>query len=179
MILSTQSLNQYVIGLAKALDTRGFEIHNSPIAEFDASGLVVFSVSGAVHDREGGKPAEIILEEVWRPLAERRWERREYTYDLIDRPRGRRRALHLHDRDLAESVWGTVVHEHCEEVLGQPTCGHYLGRELPDGYQAIELLVAAWVEPGNLGCSSLTCLDLELILPRATATGRPAPGRGR
>jgi len=35
VILSTQSLNQYVIGLAKALDTRGFEIQAGPIAEFD------------------------------------------------------------------------------------------------------------------------------------------------
>ena len=158
MILSTQSLNQYVIGLAKALDTRGFEIRAGPIAEFDESGLVAFSVTGAIGDGDGGDPAEIILEEVWRPLAERRWERREYTYDLVDRPRGRRRAFHLHDRDLAESVWGTVVHEHCEEVLGQPACGHYLGRELPDGYHGIELLTAAWVEPGDLDCSSLICL---------------------
>jgi hypothetical protein len=30
---------------------------------------------------------------------------------------------------------------------------------LPDGYQAIDFLMAAWVEPGDLGCSSLTCLD--------------------
>jgi len=159
VILSTQSLNQYVIGLAKALGTRGFDIRGGPIAEFDESGLVVFSVTGAIADADGADPAEIILEEVWRPLAERRWERREYTYDLVDRPRGRRRAFHLHDRDLAESVWGTVVHEHCEEVLGQPTCGHYLGRELPDGYHAIELLTAAWVEPGDLDCSALICLD--------------------
>jgi len=158
VILSTQSLNQYVIGLVKALDTRGFEIPAGPIAEFDASGLVVFSMTGVIAERDGEDPTEIILEEVWRPLAERRWERREYTYDLVDRPRRRRRAFHLHDRDLAESVWGTVVHEHCEEILGQPTCGHYLGRELPDGYHAIELLMAAWVEPGDLGCSSLMCL---------------------
>jgi len=159
VILSTQSLNQYVIGLAKALDARGFEIHGGPIAEFDASGLVVFSMTGAIADADGADPAEIILEEVWRPLAERRWERREYTYDLVDRARGRRRAFHLHDRDLSESVWGTVVHEHCEEVLAQPACGHYLGRELPDGYHGIELLTAAWVEPGDLDCSSLICLD--------------------
>jgi hypothetical protein len=107
----------------------------------------------------GGGRTEIILEEIWRPLPERRWERREYTYDLVDGPRGRRRAFHLHDRDLAEMALRTVVHEHCAENIGQPTCLHYLGRELPDGYQAIDLLVAAWVEPGDLGCASLTCLN--------------------
>jgi hypothetical protein len=159
VILSTHSLNQYVIRLAKALDTRGFDVERSPIAEFDESGIVVFSVTGAIGDRGAGDRAEIILEEVWRPLAEHRWERRENTYDLVDRPRRRRRAFHLHDRDLAEAVWGATVHEHCEEVLGQPTCGHYLGRELPDGYLAIELLMAAWVEPGHLDCSSLICLS--------------------
>lgn len=158
MILSTQALNQYVVGLAKALDTRGFEIEGGPVAEFDPTGHVAYSVVGVLDEPDGGR-TEIILDEIWRPLPERRWERREYTYDLVDRPRQRRRAFHLHDRELAEAALRTVVHEHCEERIGQPACPHYLGRELPDGYQAIDLLLAAWLEPGDLGCASLICLD--------------------
>lgn len=158
MILSTQALNQYVVGLAKALDTRGFEIEGGPVAEFDPTGHVAYSVVGVLDEPDGGR-TEIILDEIWRPLPERRWERREYTYDLVDRPRQRRRAFHLHDRELAEAALRTVVHEHCEERIGQPAGPHYLGRELPDGYRAIDLLLAAWLEPGDLGCASLICLD--------------------
>ena len=159
MILSTQSLNQYILGLAKALDTRGFQIQGGPVGEFDSTGHVAYSVVGAFDEPDPGGRTEIILDEIWRALTERRWERREYTYDLVDRPRHRRRAFHLHDRELAETALRTVVHEHCEEVIGRPVCRHYLGRELPDGYQAIDLLVAAWVEPGDLGCASLICLN--------------------
>jgi hypothetical protein len=159
VILSTTSLNQYVIGLAKALETRGFDVEAGPVAEFDAAGHVAYSVVGALDEADDAGRTEISLDEIWHPLPERRWERREYTYDLVDRPRSRRRAFHLHDRELAEAALRTVVHEHCEERIGQPACQHYLGRELPDGYQAIDLLMAAWVEPGDLGCHSLVCLD--------------------
>ena len=159
MILARASLNQYVIGLAKALQTRGFEIPTGPTAEFDDSGDIVFSVRGIAEDIPGTIGAEISLDELWRPLPELRWERDEYTYDLIDLGRNRRRAFHVHDRALARARLRTHVHEHCEEVLGEPLCSHYLGRELPDGYSAIDLLMAAWLEPGPLGCTGLTCLD--------------------
>lgn len=158
MILSTPSLNHHVMGLVKALDTRGFEIEEGPVAEFDPTGHVAYSVVGVL-DEPGGGRTEIILDEIRRPLSERRWERREYTYYFVDRPRQRRRAFHLHDGELAEVALRTVVHEHCDERIGQPACPHYLGRELPDGYLAIDLLLAAWLEPGDLGCASLICLD--------------------
>jgi hypothetical protein len=159
LILARASLNQYVIGLAKALQTRGFDVPTGPTAEFDDSGDIVFSVRGVVEDRPGTIGAEISLAELWRPLPELRWELDEYTYDLIDLGRNRRRAFHVHDRALARARLRTHVHEHCEEVLGEPSCAHYLGRELPDGYTAIDLLMAAWLEPGPLACSALTCLD--------------------
>lgn len=159
MILSTLSLNQYVIGLAKALGTRGFNVEGGPVADFDAAGHVAYSVVGVLDDADDGGRSEISLDEIWHPLPEHRWERREYTYDLVDRPRQRRRPFHLHDRELAEATLRAAVHEHCEEQIGQPACQHYLGRELPDGYQAIDFLMEAWVESGDLGCSSLICLD--------------------
>jgi len=159
VILSTQPLNQYVIGLAKALDTRGFEVAGGPVAEVGATGHVAYSIVGILDEAGAAGRTEISLDEIWRPLSERRWERREYAYDLLDRARRRRRAFHLHDRELSEAALRTVVHEHCEEVLGEAACEHYLGRELPDGYQAIELLMAAWVDPGHLGCAQLVCLE--------------------
>ncbi len=158
MILSGQALGEYVSGLAKSTYSRGFELPANPLIEIDRTGFLSFSISGNRPDAAAAETAEISLDEIWRPLPGQRWERLEYTYDLIDRPRGRRRAFHLHDRDLAEATFGVAVHEHCEEALGEPTCGHYVGRELPHGYLGLELLMAAWVEPGVLGCERLTCL---------------------
>lgn len=159
MILATASLNQYVIGLAKALYTRGFDVPAGPLAEFDDSGYVAIDVTGILVDANGQADAEISLGELWRPLRERRWERDEYTYDLVDHGRRRRRAFHLHDRALSEARLRSQVHEHCEEVTGAATCGHYLGRELPDGFVALDLLLGAWLEPRALGCADLVCLD--------------------
>ena len=121
MILTRISLNQYVIGLAKALYTRGFDIPTGPSAEFDDSGDIAFSVRGVAAE-SGILDAEISLDELWRPLPEARWERDEYTYDLIDLGRNRRRAFHVHDRALARARLRTEVHEHCEEVLGDAPC---------------------------------------------------------
>jgi len=159
VILAAQALAEYVSGLAKATYSRGFELPANPIIEIDRAGSLTFSISGTFPDPAFGEATEVSLDEIWRPLPGPRWERREYTYDLLDRPRRRRRAFHLHDRELAEATFGVSVHEHCEEALGEPTCGHYLGRELPDGYLALELLMAAWVEPGALGCEGLRCLE--------------------
>ena len=158
MILPRASLNQYVIGLAKALHTRGFDLPVGPSAEFDESGDIAFAIRGVVEGPSGSADAEITLDELWQPLPEHRWERSEYTYDLIDHGRGRRRAFHVHDRALAEARLRSRVHEHCEETLGDIACAHYLGRELPDGYVALDLLMAAWLEPDRLGCSELICL---------------------
>jgi hypothetical protein len=163
LILPRAPLNQYVIGLAKALYTRGFEVEG-PVAEFDDSGYIVFSIVGRVSE-PGAGDVSMNLDEAWRPLSARRWERDEYTYDLIDEPRARRRAFHLHDRALAEAALRTHAHEHCEEILGRAECRHYLGREVPDGYAAVDLLMAAWLEPGPLGCSALLCLDSERRRP--------------
>lgn len=119
----------------------------------------MFGVRGVVEDPPGNVDAEISLDELWRPLPELRWERAEYTYDLIDHGRDRRRGFHVHDRALARARLRSHVHEHCEEVLGDVACAHSLGREIPDGYVALDLLLAASLEPGRLGCDALICLD--------------------
>jgi hypothetical protein len=159
LILGRAALNQYVIGLAKALHARGFDLRAGPTAEFDDSGDLVFGVRGVTEGPTGILDAEISLDELWRPLPELRWARDEYAYDLVDHGRNRRRAFHVHDRALARARLRTDVHEHCEEVLGDVACRHYLGRDLPDGYVAVDLLIAAWLEPGRLDCDGLICLD--------------------
>jgi hypothetical protein len=159
VIQTRHALELYITGLAKALYTRGFEIPSHPTAEIDPDGTVAFSIVGAIPEPDSAVTSEIDLDEVWRPAHDDQLRRDAYAYELIDRPRGRRRAFHMHDRDAATALFGTGVHEHCEEVLGHSACDHYLGRELPNGYLAIELLIAAWLEPGQLDCSSLICLD--------------------
>jgi hypothetical protein len=72
VILSTTSLNQYVIGLAKALETRGFDVEAGPVAEFDAAGHVAYSVVGALDEADDAGRTEISLDEIWHPLPERR-----------------------------------------------------------------------------------------------------------
>jgi hypothetical protein len=159
VIESRHYLDLYITGLAKALYTHGFDIASHPIAEIDPDGTIAFSIVGAIPEPGSALAAEIDLDEVWRRDADDRLRRDAYVYELIDRPRGRRRAFHMHDTEVLTPSSGPAVHEHCEEVLGHPDCDHYVGRELPNGYSAIELLVAAWLEPGQLECSSLICLD--------------------
>jgi len=158
LTLSRQGLNQYIVRLAESVYTRGFELPTTPAAEIDEAGYIHLSVIAVIDDKTA--TATLNLDEVWHPLPSALWQRNEYTYDLVDRGRQRRRAFHSHDRDVAEARTGSAaVHEHCEEVLGQAECAHYIGRELPNGYWAIDLLLAAWLEPAELGCSALDCLD--------------------
>jgi len=158
VILGLQPIGEYVTGLAKSLYTRGFDLTANPLIETDSHGFLAVSVVAVIPSDSPQGATEISLRETWRPLPNQRWERHEYTYDLIDRPMNRRRAFHLHDRAAAEALLGAAVHEHCEETLGQPLCAHYLGRELPHGHVAIDLLMAAWTEPGVYGCAELICL---------------------
>ena len=155
MILDLSALNEYVIGLAKALYTRGFDLPANPSGVRDASGKLRFTIRGVLRDDAGGH-AEIVLAEIWSQVRDR-FARQEYAYDLIDRPRNRRRAFHQHNGFLRRLV-AVRVHEHCEEVLDRPACDHYLGHELPNGYLGLDLLIAAWVEPDRLGCGDLRCL---------------------
>lgn len=155
MILPLKTLNTYIVSLAKSLDTRGWGLPVSPIAEQESTGKVRFTITGTFPGQALGD-ADIILEETWSP-GPGGFARAQYAYDLIDGPNNRRRAFHLHDGLLSARL-GVVAHEHCKETLGEPECDHYLGREMPNGYLALDLLIAAWVEPDRLGCDQLRCL---------------------
>jgi hypothetical protein len=43
------------------------------------------------------------------------------------------------------------------EVLGKPTCDHYIGLPIYSGYEALNRLLACWSDPGQLGCAELRC----------------------
>ena len=51
-----------------------------------------------------------------------------------------------------------LVHEHCEERLGQAACDHFLGLPI-DGYEAIRRFTASWGQPGSLDCAGLRCME--------------------
>jgi len=104
------------------------------------------------------QPAEIKLSEVWESAQTGELRRLEYEYDFIDYPVGHRRAFHGHDPDHFAREFGVLVHEHCEEKLGSPACGHYYGLPI-DGFEAIRRFAALWGQDSALGCASLRCMD--------------------
>jgi hypothetical protein len=52
---------------------------------------------------------------------------------------------------------GVLVHEHCDEILGAPTCSHYYGLPVT-AYEAIDRFLSTWSQPGPLGCAQLRCM---------------------
>lgn len=103
------------------------------------------------------KAAEIKLAEIWSSRQTNELRRVEYAYDFMDHPLRRRRGFHGHDPDQFAREFGVLVHEHCEEVLGEPACEHYYGLPV-DGYEAIRRFATLWSQEGPLGCMALRCM---------------------
>jgi len=155
---SRAQLISYVSGLATYLLRVGAELRGQPTLDVYDDGVLGFDIEAALPGPGIPGPAEVRLSETWRP-AGAVFERDEYEYELVDRERGRRRAYHRHDAEAFLRRAETAIHEHCEEFLGRPTCDHYAGSPVRDGYQALERILAAWTEPGTLGCAGLDCID--------------------
>jgi hypothetical protein len=155
----SQSLTQiasYLGGLAAYLRNLGAEVPEPVLDRYD-SGEIGFEITAQLPGSDGPKPALITAQEIWRPAEEGRFERSEYGYDLIDYPANRRRAFHMHDVSEYLSRLGVTAHEHCEEVLGKPTCDRYLGLPVYTGYDGLNALLACWSDPGPLGCAGVRC----------------------
>ena len=118
---------------------------------------IVLSVTAKLPGPQAPSPAEVVFQEVWEPVAEEHYQRVEYLYDLIDRPRSRRRAFHAHDVPQFISEFDVVTHEHCEHALGAPTCTHYYGLPV-DAYDAFRSFALIWGQRGPLGCEELRCM---------------------
>ena len=103
------------------------------------------------------KPPLIELTEVWTPERRGQYRLVEYAYEFIEYPLARRRAFHRHDPERFSHEFGVIVHEHCEEILGQPACSHYYGLPV-DAYKAIGRFLSSWGQPEPLGCAELRCM---------------------
>jgi hypothetical protein len=149
-------LRRYLGGLTVYLRNVGATVPEPTLDRYH-SGEVGFELVAALPGPDIPAPATIELDEIWTPAGER-YERTEYAYDLIEHPFDRRRAFHAHDTATFAARFGVLVHEHCEETLGRPTCGHYYGFPVTDGYEALDRLLAIWSLPSPLGCSGLRCI---------------------
>ncbi len=156
MSQSLQQVASYLGGLAVYLHNLGAEVPEPLLDRYD-TGEIGFAITGELPGPEGSRPAVITAREIWEPAGAGRYERAEYEYDLIDCPANRRRAFHMHDVPAYLARLGVTSHEHCEEVLGRPTCDHYLGLPVYSGYEGLNALLACWSDPGPLGCARLRC----------------------
>jgi hypothetical protein len=116
-----------------------------------------FEFEAALPGTAVGKPATIKMAEAWEPARNSAYIIAEYGYDFIEYPLSRRRAFHRHDEDDFLGKFGVAVHEHCEEVLGKPTCEHYMGLPV-NAYEAVQRFATLWGQPTPLGCAALRCV---------------------
>lgn len=128
-----------------------------PTLDTYPGGEVGFEIEAILPGADEPRPAVVRLVEIWAPIGRGRYRVVEYGYDLIEHPLDRRRAFHRHDEAHFLREFGVTVHQHCEERLGQPICGHYYGLPI-DGYGAIHTFMAGWGQPDAFGCGDLRCL---------------------
>ncbi len=162
MRLSGSALEDYLADIAELLERYG------AVLDFADEELVVerspadyrsFELRSFLPDGRRPPRSVLGLREIWRPVGADEYERWEYGYELLDHVRDYRRALHLHDCDVFIRRFDVVVHEHCERPIGTIPCDHYAGQPIRDSYQAVEHLVATWVDPAGPDCEALPCLD--------------------
>lgn len=137
----------------------GADLDGEPELVEGSSGGLSFDIWASLPDAGVPDRALVSVNERWSPCGAE-FERTAYEYDLVDHPRGRRRAYHLHDPEHFLAAFDVVVHEHCEDLLAKPLCDHYYGEPVLDGYRGIELLMLAWTED-RLGCDQLRCLHAD------------------
>jgi hypothetical protein len=161
--LSDEEVDDYASRLVALLERFGVVVSKPGPAErvevLEADdGSLSFELVGSLPD--GREPALSTLElrERFQPMADARFERDRYEYELLDRERGFRRGFHLHDPDWFERRYLVVAHEHCERPIGKALCAHYHGPPIRDGYAGAVTLIDVWTdEPPD--CSTLLCLN--------------------
>ncbi len=132
-------------------------VFRTPTLDPYQDGSYGFEFSALLPGSAAPKPAVIKLMETWEPTRAGQYTQVEYEYDFVEYPMDRRRAFHRHDEADFLREFGVAVHEHCEGVLKQPACDHYMGLPI-DGYEAIWRFTILWGQPGPLGCSALRCM---------------------
>lgn len=156
MTSTLHDLQSYLGTLSAILWNYGATFAVPTIDRYD-SDEVGFAFTAELPGPAAPKAAIIKMAEIWAPSGLDAFDRREYEYDFIEYPLDRRRAFHGHDPEHFAREFGVLVHEHCEEDLGSPDCGHYYGLPV-DGFEAIRQFASHWGQPTGLGCARLRCL---------------------
>jgi hypothetical protein len=149
-------LRRYLGGLTVYLRNFGATVPEPALDRYESGG-VGFEFTAALPGSDQPRPAVVRVGEIWEPSGDG-YGRAEYLYDLIDYPMDRRRGFHSHDTAVFIRRFGVLVHEHCEEALGRPTCDHFYGIPIENGYEALDRLLSTWGQPGPLGCAALRCI---------------------
>jgi hypothetical protein len=157
-VATVEALQDHLGTLAVILWNFGASFPVPTLDQYADTGNLGFSFSAQLPGPDLPASASIKLSEVWEPAGSPgEFDRTEYEYDFIEHPRNRRRAFHSTQRQFYARHFGVLVHEHCEEVLGAPVCGHYYGLPVT-AYEAIAMFTAIWGQPGPLGCAELRCM---------------------
>jgi len=160
MRLSGAALEDHVADVVELLDRHGWVLaqDSDPDVKASPSGARWYDVLVALP----GSPqrrATVAMREVWLPVAEDGFERSDYRYELLDPGRNIRRAWHRHDSEWFARRFDVLVHEHCENPIGEAACDHYAGFPVRDAFAGVELLVDAWLDPDPPDCDALRCLE--------------------
>jgi hypothetical protein len=156
-VATLHELQVHLGTLAAILWNYGASFPVPVLEQYVDTGNVGFELTAELSGSDTPKPALIKLSEIWTPVRQGDFVRREYEYDLFEHPLDRRRAFHGHHPEHFAREFHVLVHEHCEEVLGQPACDHYFGLPV-DGYEAIRRFASVWGRPTPLGCANLLCM---------------------
>lgn len=123
-----------------------------------ASGSLELALHGRLPDSRRASPADLVLRERWHPAGDGLYARVEYVHELRHHGLGYRRAFHRHDEDQFARTFGVLTHEHCEAVMGSPTCRHYFGEPVRDAFDAFRRLYLVWLSGEAPDCAALRCL---------------------
>jgi len=157
-VAALNELQDYLGRLSTILWNYGASFPVPAVVRYEDTLNVGFEFTAALPGPSSPQPAIIKLSEIWAPVQKDVYDRREYEYDFVEHPLNRRRAFHGHHPEYFLRNYQVVVHEHCEEILKQPTCLHYYGLPV-NGYEAIQRFASLWGQLGPLGCNSLRCMQ--------------------
>jgi hypothetical protein len=159
--LAIDALVDYVANVGDQMERFGINLDASggQIRVRSGSGGLSYQLGGTLPDAPGAPSATLSVTERWRRVDDRLLERTEYAYELLDRRRRFRRAWHRHDQLWFADRYQVIVHEHCENPIGEAACDHYAGFPVRDAFAGVELLVGAWMDPDPPDCATLRCLE--------------------
>jgi len=159
--LRDEGLESYLVGVAELLERYGLELEpgDRELTIDQAGDARRLELRAVLPDAATQTRAIVELRETWVADGTGGFVRAEYAYKLLDRPRGFRRAFHLHDPDWFGRRFLVVVHEHCERPIGVAPCDHVEGSPIRDAFAGAMRLIEVWADSELPDCAALPCLD--------------------